>query len=71
MAVLVVRTVGEGNSLRGCDGLRALGDHRMESGRKQMPKIYAMAGRNLGARGLQTVSVMCCFPPAFPICLPA
>ena len=25
----------------------------MEDGRKQMPKIYAMAGRNLGARGFQ------------------
>jgi NitT/TauT family transport system permease protein len=25
----------------------------MEDGRKQMPKIYAMAGRNLGARGLR------------------
>ena len=25
----------------------------MEDGRKQMPKIYAMAGRNLGASGLQ------------------
>jgi len=27
----------------------------MEDGRKQMPKIYGMAGRNLGARGFQTV----------------
>src|SRR6202045_1984548 len=25
----------------------------METGRQQMPKIYAMAGRNLGARGFQ------------------
>jgi NitT/TauT family transport system permease protein len=25
----------------------------MEDGRKQMPKIYSMAGRNLGARGFQ------------------
>jgi len=25
----------------------------MEDGRKQMPKIYGMAGRNLGAKGLQ------------------
>jgi NitT/TauT family transport system permease protein len=25
----------------------------MEDGRKQMPKIYAMAGRNLGARGFR------------------
>jgi NitT/TauT family transport system permease protein len=25
----------------------------MEDGRKQMPKIYAMAGRNLGARGFK------------------
>ena len=25
----------------------------METGRQQMPKIYGMAGRNLGARGLQ------------------
>jgi NitT/TauT family transport system permease protein len=25
----------------------------MDDGRKQMPKIYGMAGRNLGARGLQ------------------
>lgn len=25
----------------------------MEDGRKQMPKIYSMAGRNLGARGLR------------------
>jgi len=25
----------------------------MEDGRKQMPKIYGMAGRNLGARGFQ------------------
>ena len=25
----------------------------METGRKQMPKIYTMAGRNLGARGIQ------------------
>ncbi len=25
----------------------------METGRKQLPKIYSMAGRNLGARGLQ------------------
>src|SRR6266849_3919335 len=25
----------------------------METGRKQMPKIYSMAGRNLGARGLR------------------
>lgn len=23
----------------------------MESGRKQLPKIYSMAGRNLGAKG--------------------
>jgi NitT/TauT family transport system permease protein len=25
----------------------------METGRKQLPKIYSMAGRNLGARGMQ------------------
>jgi hypothetical protein len=25
----------------------------METGRQQMPKIYGMAGRNLGARGFQ------------------
>ena len=25
----------------------------METGRKQLPKIYSMAGRNLGARGLK------------------
>src|SRR5437879_13673995 len=25
----------------------------METGRKQLPKIYTMAGRNLGARGLK------------------
>ena len=25
----------------------------MEDGRKQMPKIYGMAGRNLGARGFR------------------
>ena len=25
----------------------------MEDGRKQMPKIYSMAGRNLGARGFR------------------
>ena len=29
----------------------------MESGRKQMPKIYAMAGRNLGAQRSQAVSL--------------
>jgi NitT/TauT family transport system permease protein len=34
----------------------------MEDGRKQMPKIYGMAGRNLGARG---------FPLFWHVLLPA
>src|SRR5947207_15784561 len=34
----------------------------MESGRQQMPKIYGMAGRNLGARG---------FPLFWYVLLPA
>jgi len=37
----------------------------METGRKQMPKIYSMAGRNLGARGLKLF-----FYVLFPASLP-
>jgi len=37
----------------------------MESGRKQMPKIYSLAGRNLGARGLKLF-----FYVLFPASLP-
>jgi NitT/TauT family transport system permease protein len=37
----------------------------MEAGRKQMPKIYSLAGRNLGARGLQLF-----FYVLFPASLP-
>jgi NitT/TauT family transport system permease protein len=37
----------------------------MEAGRKQMPKIYSLAGRNLGARGLKLF-----FHVLFPASLP-
>jgi sulfonate transport system permease protein len=37
----------------------------MEAGRKQMPKIYSLAGRNLGARGLKLF-----FYVLFPASLP-
>ena len=41
----------------------------LETGRKQMPKIYAMAGRNLGARGLK-LFLFVLFRRAFPMCSP-
>ena len=40
----------------------------MESGRKQMPKIYAMAGRNLGARGFK-LFLYVLFPASLPYLL--
>src|SRR5450755_1380398 len=40
----------------------------MESGRKQMPKIYAMAGRNLGAHGFK-LFVFVLFPASLPYLL--
>jgi len=40
----------------------------MESGRKQMPKIYGMAGRNLGARGLK-LFLFVLFPASLPYLL--
>jgi len=40
----------------------------METGRKQMPKIYAMAGRNLGARGLK-LFLFVLFPASLPYLL--
>jgi NitT/TauT family transport system permease protein len=40
----------------------------METGRKQMPKIYAMAGRNLGARGLK-LFLFVLFPASLPYVL--
>ena len=40
----------------------------METGRKQMPKIYAMAGRNLGAHGLK-VFLFVLFPASLPYVL--
>jgi len=40
----------------------------METGRKQMPKIYGMAGRNLGARGLK-LFLFVLFPASLPYVL--
>jgi NitT/TauT family transport system permease protein len=40
----------------------------METGRKQMPKIYSMAGRNLGARGLK-LFLYVLFPASLPYVL--
>ncbi len=40
----------------------------MESGRKQMPKIYSMAGRNLGAHGLKLFFYVL-FPASLPYVL--
>ena len=40
----------------------------METGRKQMPKIYAMAARNLGARGLK-LFLFVLFPASLPYVL--
>jgi NitT/TauT family transport system permease protein len=40
----------------------------METGRKQMPKIYAMAGRNLGAHGLKLFFYVL-FPASLPYLL--
>ena len=40
----------------------------METGRKQMPKIYAMAGRNLGAHGLK-LFLFVLFPASLPYVL--
>ena len=40
----------------------------MESGRKQMPKIYATAGRNLGAHGFK-LFVFVLFPASLPYLL--
>jgi NitT/TauT family transport system permease protein len=40
----------------------------MEAGRKQMPKIYGMAGRNLGAHGLK-LFVFVLFPASLPYVL--
>jgi NitT/TauT family transport system permease protein len=40
----------------------------MESGRKQMPKIYGMAGRNLGAHGFK-LFVFVLFPASLPYLL--
>ena len=40
----------------------------MEMGRKQMPKIYAMAGRNLGARGVK-LFLFVLFPASLPYVL--
>jgi NitT/TauT family transport system permease protein len=40
----------------------------METGRKQMPKIYAMAGRNLGASGLRLFFYVL-FPASLPFVL--
>ena len=37
----------------------------MEAGRKQMPKIYTLAGRNLGARGLK-LFLYVLFPASLP-----
>lgn len=40
----------------------------METGRKQMPKIYAMAGRNLGAHGMK-LFLYVLFPASLPYVL--
>lgn len=40
----------------------------METGRKQMPKIYSMAGRNLGAHGLK-LFIYVLFPASLPYVL--
>ena len=40
----------------------------METGRKQMPKIYSMAGRNLGAQGLKLFFYVL-FPASLPYLL--
>jgi sulfonate transport system permease protein len=40
----------------------------METGRKQMPRIYSMAGRNLGAHGLK-LFVYVLFPASLPYVL--
>lgn len=40
----------------------------METGRKQMPKIYAMAGRNLGAHGMKLFFYVL-FPASLPYVL--
>ncbi len=40
----------------------------METGRKQLPKIYSMAGRNLGAHGLK-LFVYVLFPASLPYVL--
>lgn len=40
----------------------------MEAGRKQMPKIYSLAGRNLGARGLK-LFLFVLFPASLPYVL--
>jgi NitT/TauT family transport system permease protein len=40
----------------------------METGRKQLPKIYSMAGRNLGAQGLK-LFVYVLFPASLPYVL--
>lgn len=40
----------------------------METGRKQMPKIYSMAGKNLGARGLKLFFYVL-FPASLPYVL--
>ncbi len=40
----------------------------METGRKQMPKIYSMAGRNLGAHGLK-LFLYVLFPASLPYVL--
>jgi len=40
----------------------------METGRKQMPKIYALAGRNLGAHGLK-LFLYVLFPASLPYLL--
>ena len=59
----VVWAVGEGHPLRRDYGLSAVGDH--EPGRKQMPKIYSLAGRTVRARGLKLF-----FYVFFPASLP-
>jgi len=40
----------------------------MEAGRKQLPKIYSLAGRNLGARGLK-LFIYVLFPASLPYLL--
>ena len=49
----VVRIDRKGHFVCGAHGLVALGNDRYGRWSKQMPKIYGMAGRNLGASGFK------------------